>query len=92
MDLSAEHVPKSFRECIRRAWLEKERGESVALRTVAHGSLNVAAHRDDGNVSSPGVTLHILKQLPAVVMRQRQISYNNVRVHLPCAAKRLGPF
>src|ERR1043166_4932140 len=91
MGLPVEHLTKAGSEFIRQARSGKERGESAALRTFAKGSLIVAAHGDDGNVSRPGVVLQILEELPAVAIRHREISDDNVRVNLPRAAIRLGP-
>ena len=87
MGLSVEHVPKFCREFIRQARFRKKGCETVTLRTFPQGSLNEAAHRNNGNIACAGVPSQIVEKLPAIAVRHRQIRHDNVRVYLPRMAK-----
>ena len=89
MGCCVEDLAKTSRECIRQAGLRKKSREPVALGAFADRLLNMAADRDNRNVARVRVLLQILKKLPGVVVRHREIGHDDVRVHLPRAAKRL---
>ena len=86
MGLSVEDPPKPLRKVVWKAGGYKHGREPIARCAREARALDATAQRHDRNVARARVLFQVLKKPPAVVVRHRKFSDDDVRVRFPGAA------